>query len=112
MFQINNVCVATRENVTTDVCAQQRLKSARASSQSDQSLHCPHEKNNKDKQADLSLRWAHMSEGVAARPYVCKVLVLFFGFSSFFFFFFFCFVFLAFCGYLMDSYREYLNQIV
>ena len=31
------------ENVPSDMCAQRRLKSACASAQSDQSLHCPHE---------------------------------------------------------------------
>ena len=33
------------------MCAQQRLRSAWANAQADQSLHCA--------QADLSLRWAH-----------------------------------------------------
>ena len=56
------------------VCAQRRLRSAWASTQSDQSLRCPHEERVRsyplsaqqrlwsdwaDAQADLSLRWAH-----------------------------------------------------
>ena len=52
------------------MCAQQRLKSACASAQSDQCLHCPHdvilhpcEDFVQTAQADLNLRWAQMSEG-------------------------------------------------
>ena len=57
------------------LCSQQRLRSAWASAQSDQSLRCPHEESLGhqyplsaqrrlwsdwvDAQADLSLRWAH-----------------------------------------------------
>ena len=58
------------------LCAQQRLRSAWASAQSDQSVRCQHEESfgtssyfklSKDwsdwvdDQADLSLRWAHLS---------------------------------------------------
>ena len=67
---------ATWQNQQYDTCAQQRLGSAWASTQSDQSLCCPHTKrwdlgyplsalrrlwsDWADAQADLSLRWAHM----------------------------------------------------
>ena len=37
------LCAAAWENVPSDMCAQQRLRSACASAQSDQSLRCPHE---------------------------------------------------------------------
>ena len=77
------------QNQQSGVCAQRRLRSAWASTQSDQSLRCLHEKvwvlsyqlsaqrrrwaDCADAQADLSLRWAHSH---------------FVGLSFFFFFFF------------------------
>ena len=66
---------ATSENVPPDMCAQQRLISACASAQSEQSLRCPHEDTRVScypkcaewrfwsDYADLNLHWAHMSEG-------------------------------------------------
>ena len=49
--------VTAQQNQQNDLCAQQRLRSAWASVQSDQSLCCPHEET----WADLSLRCVHMS---------------------------------------------------
>ena len=68
------VWASARQNQQNGICAQQSLRSARASAQSDQSLRCPHEESLSyplnaqqrfwsdwaDAQADLSLRWAHM----------------------------------------------------
>ena len=70
---------STWENVPSDVFVQRRLKLACAFSRSDQSLRCPHEEtfilgypkcaqwrfwsDCANAQADLNLRWAHMSEG-------------------------------------------------
>ena len=66
------------ENLLSNMCAQGRLKSACASTQSDQSLRCPHDETLHswiskmrpvkilicaNAQADLYLRWTHMSEG-------------------------------------------------
>ena len=45
-------------NLAKWLCIQQRLRSAWASAQSDQSLRCPY-KESSDAQADLSLCWAH-----------------------------------------------------
>ena len=60
------------QNQQNGMCAQWRLRSAWASTQSDQSLRCPHEESFgplsaqrrlwsdwADAQADLSLRWVH-----------------------------------------------------
>ena len=44
-----------RQNQQNDLCAQQRLRSAWASAQSDQSLRCPHEKT-------LATHWAHCKD--------------------------------------------------
>ena len=68
--------VASWQNQQNGMCAKRRLRSAWASAQSDQSLHCPHEKSLSpqlplgaqrrlwsdwaEAQADLSLRWVHM----------------------------------------------------
>ena len=66
------------QNQQNDLCTQQRLRSAWASAQSDQSLRCPHEETLGpqlptertvkthwahwvDAQADLSYRWVHRS---------------------------------------------------
>ena len=72
----------TWENIPSDICSKRRLKSACASSQSDQSLRCPHEKtlhpwfmiqkcaqwgfwsDCTNAQADLNLRWAHVQRYV------------------------------------------------
>ena len=44
------------------MCARRRLKEACASAQSDIILRCPHEEMlHPNAQADLNLRWAHMS---------------------------------------------------
>ena len=75
--QILNIWAAAWQNQQNDLCAQLRLRSAWASAQFDQSLRCPHEETldpqlpiehkvktlirRADAQADLSLRWAHMS---------------------------------------------------
>ena len=39
-----NIWATTRENIPSDMCAQQRYQSGSAFAQSDQSLHCLHEK--------------------------------------------------------------------
>ena len=67
------------ENVPSDMCAQQRIKSAFVCMQSDQSLHCPHEETLHtlskmhplkilirlhNAQADLNLCWVHLSKGI------------------------------------------------
>ena len=67
---IENKRATSWQNVQNGMCAQRRLRSAWASAQTDQSLHCPHEETLcpnaqrrlwsdwADAQADLSLRWA------------------------------------------------------
>ena len=47
------------QNQQNGMCAQRRLRSAWASTQSDQNLRCPHEEA--DAQADLSLHWVHIT---------------------------------------------------
>ena len=67
----------------SDVCPTS-LKSACASAQSDQSLRCPHEETfaslavqyAPSEDADLNLRWAHMSEGTLSDVAALLNLVL------------------------------------
>ena len=70
-----NIWAASWQNEQNGMCAQRRLRSAWASTQSDQNLRCPYEESLvlsyplsaqqrlwsdwADAQADLSLRWAH-----------------------------------------------------
>ena len=54
------IWAATWQNQQNDLCAQRRLRSAWASTQSDQSHRCP-KTDWADAQAVLSLRWAHRS---------------------------------------------------
>ena len=75
-LQQNKICAATWENVTSDMCAQRRLRSACAAAQSDQSLRCPLKETlhpgtiqnaprEDSDQIALNLRWAHhISEGM------------------------------------------------
>ena len=60
-------------------CAPSELRSACASTQSDQNLCCPHEETS-DAQADLSLRWAHISF-----CWFCRVVAHFHNFITFVF---------------------------
>ena len=72
MHQTSIIGAETWGNVPSDMCAQWRLKSAWASTQSDQSIHSLHEETlhpwlsemcQANAQADLNLRWAQMLEG-------------------------------------------------
>ena len=49
------IWAASWQNQQNDLCAQQRLRSAWASAQSDQSLRCPHEES----LGSLATHWAH-----------------------------------------------------
>ena len=67
---------SARENVPSDICVQRRLKSACASAQSDQRLHCPHEETlhswrplgTQCAQSDQSLRYPHEDTLHSWRP--------------------------------------------
>ena len=61
---------STWENLTSDICAQRKLRSVCKSTQSDQSLRCPHEETLHPSHVSKCAQWRFWSDCAHVRKYV------------------------------------------